>query len=111
MQHSWVDSGPGEVPPGAVIAGKTGDGRVLYIAQSHGEAGHYETMKDCAEYEKSIYAYCRNPWKILVVKCCEYILFERSSIGSAALCFPVVFSVIIELYFLKECESVFAMHV
>ena len=92
MQHSWVDSGPGEVPTGAVEAGKTKDGRVLYIAQSKGEAGHYENMKNCVEYENNCIANCKNPWKILVVKCCEYISFEMSFIGSAALFIPRIIS-------------------
>ena len=74
MQYIWVESGPGEVPPGAVVAGKTADGRILYVAQTRGEAGHYDPTKHCAED----YNNCAGTWKILVVTYCEHILLEFS---------------------------------
>ena len=65
MQYIWVESGPGEVPPGAVVGGKMADGRVLYTAQVKGEAGQYDPTKSCAEYIMNRYR-CESPWKILV---------------------------------------------
>ena len=69
----WVDSGPHEVPMGAVVAGRTGDGRLLYTAQAGGEAGNYDVTKNCAEFASYTYEYaCYSSWKILVVTHCEY---------------------------------------
>ena len=53
--------------------GKTKDGRVLYTAQAHGEAGHYDPTKICAEYVGVAYK-CINPWKILIVTYREFML-------------------------------------
>ena len=83
MQYTWVESGPGEVPPGSVVAGNTKAGRTLYIAQTGGEAGHYDPTKTCAEELTSA---CGRPWKILVttyagLPYCECLL-GMSFIGS-----------------------------
>ena len=77
-QFTWVDSRPGEIPVGALVAGETEDGRVLYTAQARGEAGHYDVTKNCAEYSQNTYT-CDSSWKILVVTQSKWFILSLST--------------------------------
>ena len=64
----WVKSEPGHVPDGAVVAGQRSNGDLLYVAMTHGEAGHYDINKRCVEYFTNNGNMCKTPNWILAVE-------------------------------------------
>ena len=69
----WVKSEPGHVPDGAVVAGQRSNGDLLYVAMTHGEAGHYDINKRCVEYFTNNGNMCKTPNWILALEHSEFL--------------------------------------